>query len=268
MSDHRASKPSPLPVFRAVTYADIAICLRRGWADFRRAPRLALFFGGVYTVGGIAIFWLLSAYRQPLMILPIAVGFPLVGPFLAAGTYEVSRRLNTGEPMDMPGILGFIIRQSRREFAWMAFVVLFVFWIWMYQARILIALFLDMQAFGSVGALAQAVFATPEGLMMTAIGTVTGGVLAAILFASTVIAMPLLVERNIDVATALIASWKTVLASPGPMALWGAVIGGVTVLSMIPFFMGLLVTFPVMGFATWHLFSMITGATRHSHRSL
>jgi len=265
MSDYRVSKPSPLPAFRAATYADIAECLRRGWADFRRVPRLALFFGCVYAVGGIAIFWLLSAYQKPWMIIPIAIGFPLVGPFLAAGTYEVSRRLHADEPMNTPGILSFMMRQSRREFAWMAFVVLFIFWIWMYQARILIALFLDMQAFGSLGALAMAVFATPEGLTMIAIGTVTGGVLAAILFASTVIAMPLLVERDIDVATALIASWKAVLASPGPMALWGCFIGGVTVLSMIPFFLGLLVTFPVMGFATWHLFRMITGATRHTH---
>jgi uncharacterized membrane protein len=255
MSDYRPTEPSPVPALRAAAYADIGESLRRGWADFRRVPLQALFFGSVYALAGIAMYLLLSTYQQPWMIIPIAIGFPLAGPFLAAGLYETSRRLHAGETLTARGTLGFMMRQGRREFAWMAFVVLFIFWMWMYQARILIALFLDMQAFDSVGALATAVFTTSNGLTMIALGTVTGGILALILFTSTVVAMPLLVERDLDVVTALVTSWKAVLASPGPMLLWAALIGGTTFLSMIPLFLGLLVSFPLLGFATWHLYN-------------
>lgn len=254
MSDYATSAPSAKPVLRSVRYADVLMALKKGWADFTRAPFHALFFGGVYALGGLLIFLLLRAYQQPWMIIPVAIGFPLVGPFLAAGTYEVSRRLAVGEPLELRSILSFMARQSRREFAWMAFVVLFIFWIWMYQARVLIALFLDMQDFSSVSALGTALFTTPDGLTMLAIGTIVGGIVATLLFTTTVISMPLLADRELDVVTALVTSWKVVLANPGPMLLWGALIAGLTFLSMIPLFVGLLVAFPVLGFATWHLY--------------
>lgn len=257
MSDYTPTAPSPVPVLRPATYADIGDSLSKGWADMRKAPLQAVFFGSVYTAAGIALYLILSIYQQPWMIIPIAIGFPLVGPFLAAGLYETSRRLQGHEPLEAEGILGFMMRQSRREFAWMAFVVLFIFWIWMYQARILIALFLDMSAFSSVGSLMEAVFMTPDGLTMAALGTVSGGILATVLYTSTVIAMPLLVERDLDVVTALVTSWKAVLNSPGPMLLWAVIVAGLTLVSMVPLFMGLLVTFPLLGFATWHLYSAL-----------
>lgn len=257
MSDYAPRAPSPAPVLRPATYADVGAALRAGWQDFTKAPLHAGFFGAVYALCGIAIFWLLSTYRAPWMIVPLAIGFPLVGPFLAAGTYEISRRLSMGEPLRMRGILAFMGHQSRREFAWMAFVVLFIFWIWMYQARILIALFMDMQAFSSVEALTAAVLTTPAGLMMLVLGTGIGCILAAILFASTAIAMPMLVEQELDVVTAITTSWRSVIASPGPMLLWAAIIGGLTLISMIPLFLGLIVSFPVLGFSTWHLYRTI-----------
>ena len=256
MSDYAPIQASPPPIRRAVKYADVFDALRKGWHDFTRAPLPALFFGGVYALGGIFIFWVLNTYQQPWMIIPIAIGFPLVGPFLAAGTYELSRRLNAGESLDFRSILSFMAHQSRREFVWMAFVVLFIFWIWMYQARVLIALFLDMQAFSSIDALSAALFTSTDGLMMLAIGTIVGSIIATLLFTTTVISMPLLVEREIDIVTTLIVSWKVVLENPGPMLLWGALIGGLTFLSMIPFFLGLFVVFPVLGFATWHLYKV------------
>lgn len=254
MSDYSVAAPPQPPLLQNICYSDVFDVLRQGWQDFTRAPLYALFFGGVYAVGGILIFWLLNAYQQPWMIIPVAIGFPLAGPFLAAGTYEISRRLTAGEPLKFGPILGFIAYQSRREFAWMSFVILFIFWIWMYQARILIALFLDMQAFSSPGAFIAVVFTTIDGLLMMAVGMITGGVMATLLFTSTVISMPLLVDRNLDIVTALITSWKVVLANPGPMLLWGMMIAGMTFLAMLPFFLGLFVVFPVLGFATWHLY--------------
>lgn len=258
MPDLKTS-PAPLsPNLGAITYSDVFEALRKGWVDFTKAPLYGLFFGGVYALGGILIYWLLNAYQEPWMIIPIAIGFPLAGPFLAAGTYEISRRLLADEPLELKSILIFMTQQSRREFAWMAFVILFIFWIWMYQARILIALFLEMQAFSSFEMLISTLFKTADGLIMIAIGSVLGGVLATVLFMTTVISLPLLVERDLDIVTAIVMSWKVVLNNPGPMLLWGAVIAGLTFMSMIPLFMGLLITFPILGFATWHLYKLAT----------
>ena len=257
MSDYAPSPPSPTPAVREIGISDVLDALKRGWTDFRHAPLLALFFGGICAAGGLVMFWLLSVYREPWMIIPIAVGFPLIGPFLAAGTYEVSRRIEAGERLEFGAILSFMFSRSRHEFSWMAFVVLFVFWIWMYQARVLIALFLDMQAFSSVGALASALFTTTDGLTLLLIGTLIGAVLATIMFATTVVSMPLLVERELDLVTAIVTSWKSVLRNPRAMFCWAAIVVGLTVLAMLPVFLGLLVVFPVLGFATWHLYRRI-----------
>lgn len=254
MSDYQSREASPVPVLRMVTFLDVFAALKHGWNDFKRAPLYGLLFGGVYAISGLLIFWLLSAYQKPWMIIPLAIGFPLIGPFLAAGTYEVSRRLSVGENLVLPEILGFVAKQGRREFSWMAFVVLFIFWIWMYQARILIALFLDMHAFSSLGSFLSVLLTTGNGLMMLAIGTIVGGMLATVLFTSTVISLPLLVERELDVVTAIVSSWKSVLQNPGPMLIWGVIVSGLTFLSMLPIFLGLFVVFPVLGFATWHLY--------------
>lgn len=254
MSETLPLPASPKPKLRPVSFQDIREALVQGWRDFRAAPSYGLFFGGFYALGGFAILMLLNAYGKPWMIVPIAIGFPLLGPFVAAGLYEVSRRLHAGEPMDFGTILGFMLRQGRREFSWMAFIVLFLFWIWMYQARVMIALFLDMKAFSSFPTLLETVFTTQNGLTMLLLGSISGTIVATILFTTTVIAMPLLVDREHDIVTAIVTSWKTVLDNPGPMLAWGAIVGAITLLAMLPAFLGLFVALPVLGHATWHLY--------------
>lgn len=246
--------PSPAPTLLSLEFSDITEALAEGWRDFRAAPQYGLFFGGVFAFGGLAILGLLNAYRQPWMIIPIAIAFPLIGPFVAAGLYEISRRLRAGEPLSWRAVLGFMARQSRREFSWMAFIVLFIFWMWMYQVRILMALMLDSRAFSSPDGLLSHILTTADGWIFLLVGTVIGSVLALILFSVTAIAMPLLVDREHDIVTAIVTSVRTVVLNPGPMLLWGIVITGVTIAAMLPLFLGLLVVFPVLGHATWHVY--------------
>ena len=127
---------------RQVSAQDVTDALKAGLSDFARAPLMGLFFGGIYVVGGWLIFGLLNAYGQPWMIIPLAIGFPLLGPFVAAGLYEISRRLSAGRSFTWGDILGVVVQQRQREFGWMAFVVLLIFWLWIYQVRLWLAIFL------------------------------------------------------------------------------------------------------------------------------
>src|SRR5262245_48347965 len=136
-----------LPEVHAITLADLRASLVEGARDFARAPAIGLAVGGVFALFGLAITLALVVWHMPWMIYPFAIGFPLVGPFAAVGLYEVSRRLEKGQSPDWRAVLGIVWAQRRRELSWMAFTMLFVFWIWMYQVRLLIALILGRLSF-------------------------------------------------------------------------------------------------------------------------
>ncbi|MEZ5872153.1 MAG: DUF2189 domain-containing protein [Nitratireductor sp.] len=247
----------PQPVIRSIGPTVVFSAIAKGFSDFFRAPLYGLFFGGVYTLGGIAMLLFLYRLNMPWLILPIAIGFPLIGPFIAVGLYEVSRRLSEGESLNWKGILGVIFRQRERELSWMAFVVLFVFWIWLYQIRLLTAIFLGFRSMSSIEAFLNIATSTTEGISFLVVGTIFGGVLATVLYASTVIAIPLLLEREYDFVTAVITSFKTVIQNPLPMLVFAAIVTVAAIAAMVPFFLGLLVVLPVLGHATWHLYKAV-----------
>ena len=247
-------QPPKLPDIKPVVPADILAALSEGARDFARAPMFGLFFGGFFAAGGLIILASLTIFDMPWMILPIAIGFPLVGPFVAVGLYEVSRRLAEGEPLIWKDILLVMARQRERQFGWMAFVVLFIFWIWIYQVRLLLALFLGRKSFSTINGFLEVVLTTPEGLGFLAVGTLVGAGLALILFSSTVIAMPLLLDRDIDFISAMIVSFKAVFTSPVAMLGWGIVVTLLAIAAMLPAFFGLIFVLPILGHATWHLY--------------
>jgi len=259
MSDQglQAYQPPKIPSVKTIGFSDVRAALRAGWQDFLKAPMLGMFFGGFYAVGGLAIWAGLMVYNMPWMIIPIAIGFPLVGPFVAVGTYEVSRRLLANEPLVWREIFLLMLGQRERQLGWMAFVVLFIFWIWIYQIRLLMALFLGFKSFASLGDFIQVVTSTPEGLGFLAVGTIVGALVSFSLYAATVMAMPLLMAREIDFVSAIIVSFNAVRASFFPMLGFALIVGGLTLLAMVPVFLGLVVVLPFLGHATWHLYTRV-----------
>lgn len=253
-------QPPKMPDVRAVSFQTIRECLQAGLRDFLRAPLFGLFFGGIFTLGGLFILLCLTYFQMPWMIIPIAIGFPLIGPFVAVGLYEVSRRLSAGQPLVWRDILLVMFRQRERQLSWMAFVVLFVFWMWIYQVRLLLALFLGFKSMSTIPKFIEVVTTTQEGLLFVAVGTVSGAILSFVLFSATVIAMPLLLDRELDFISAIIVSFKTVLKSPVPMIGWGIVVVVLAVIGMIPAFLGLIIVMPVLGHATWHLYEAAIGS--------
>lgn len=252
--------PSAFPVVRAATIDDIRTALAQGWRDFLAAPLYGLVFGGVYALGGLLVVSTVALLDMAYLAYPLAAGFVLIGPFIAAGLYEVSRRLERGDALDWRGVFGVIFAQGGREFAWMAFVSIFAFIIWMYQVRLLLALFLGFQSFASFGAFLHVVFTTGDGLAFLAVGHVIGAIMATIVFSLTVVSFPLLLDREVDFITAMIVSVQAVVKSPVVMIGWAFSIVIVVALASAPFFLGLFVALPVLGHATWRLYRRIVAA--------
>jgi hypothetical protein len=157
------------PVVRRITAADIAETLGQGLRDFQATPLYGLLFGALYASGGIVILLSLTAFGMVYLAYPLAAGFALLGPFVAIGLYEVSRRREAGRPISIAGIWSTVT--SRSQIGWMAFVTLFVFVIWMYQVRLLIALLIGLNAsFSSLHEFITVALTTNEGLVFLAIG--------------------------------------------------------------------------------------------------
>ncbi len=252
-----APQPYQMPQVRPIGFRDLKEVLALGWRDFWQAPLFGVFFGGVYTLGGILIAYVLIQLKISMLVFPMVFGFALIGPFIATGLYEISRRLEKNVPLTWGDILGVVWHQHRRELGWMAFVMLFIFWIWMYQSRTLVAVFFGTKGFATMQGFIEAVFTTSNGLIFLLVGHMVGAAISMVLFTLTVVSCPILLEREIDFVTAMITSVRAVTTSPIVMLSWGVFVVLAVILSAVPAFLGLLIVLPVLGHATWHLYRRV-----------
>jgi uncharacterized membrane protein len=244
------------PEVRSIAFGDIAEALILGLRDFQAAPLYGMGLGAVYCLAGIAIVLSVTTLGMSYLAYPLAAGFALIGPFVAVGFYEISRKREAGEIASLADIRKAMT--SRGEIGWMAFVTLFVFIMWMYQARFLMALFFGLNAsFVSLTQFIAVVLTTNEGLLFLLVGNIIGAFLAIVLFSLTVVSFPLLLDRDVDCVTAMVTSVRAVVRSPGPLLFWAAVIVVLLIVSALPFFVGFVVVLPVLGHATWHLYRRI-----------
>lgn len=232
---------------------DLAACLRLGWQDFCRAPWMGLFFAGVYVLGGWILLLAFSETGRLWWSLPAMAGFPILGPFIACGFYDISQRLELGQRLDWRGVLGVILQQRNRQIPSMAAIIVVFFLFWNFLAHMIFALFLGLSTMTNISS-SYEVLLTWNGLMMLATGTAIGAVFAAVLFSLTVISLPLLLDREVDFVTAMITSVAVVKANPLVMFLWAALIALALFLAMLPGFLGLFIVLPLFGHASWHLY--------------
>ena len=243
----------PMPELLELDLSDLRAALAAGWSDFRRAPAYGLFFALVYVLGGWLIWWASTTEGQIWWTIIAGAGFPILGPFIACGFYEVSRRHEVGEPLDWGGVLGAVARQKDRQIPTMAAIIVMCFLFWNFLAHMIFALFLGHATLTNISSSLQ-VFLTPEGLAMLAVGTAAGAIFAGVLFALTVVSLPLLMDRDVDFITAMIASWTLVTLNPGVMLVWAVLIAAGLFAGMVTGFLGLFVVLPLFGHATWHLY--------------
>jgi len=239
------------PVIAIMTPEDLSGSLAAGWRDLKAALPYSLFFGAIYALGGALLAALLFATSLYVAIYPLATGFALIAPFVAAGTYRISRRLERKEDLSWKSVL--MLTNGSQELGWMALVTMFALVIWLD-----IALILYLEFFGghvlSFDELITAIATTPAGAIFFLVGNVAGACIALTLFALTAISCPMLVDRDVDAITAMITSVEAVRKNARQMIAWAILIAFLLATSILCFFVGLVVVLPLLGHTTWHLY--------------
>ena len=234
-----------------VQLADLRAALAAGWRDFLAAPQFGLFFSAVYVVGGFVMLALGAGHVT--WTLATSLGFPLIAPFAAAGLYEVSRRLEQGRALDWSGVLGIVWQERTRQLPWLGAIIVIYFLFWTFLAHMIFALFMGLSTMTNISE-SYDVFLTTNGLIMIGAELVVGAVLAFLLFSLTVVSLPLVLDREVDFVTAMLTSLRTVRENLFVMWVWAALIAVLSLLALLPWFLGLVVILPVLGHATWHVY--------------
>lgn len=242
-------EPSALDLpLNTLSWAAPFTWLKAGWRDFTQAPVIGLFYGLCFVLMGWALVG--TFQRAPEYTLALSAGFLLLGPFLCLGLYHASRELEQGR---RPGLLASLTawRISSAQLAIFAAVLLVLEMLWGRAAMIVFAISFDGVPDFS-GPLSS--FLTEEFITFGVVYTVVGAIFAGLIFAISVVSMPMILDRSVDAVSAGLLSMRLVATQPGVMWLWAALIGLLSLVAMLPGFVGLLVVAPVLGHASWHAY--------------
>jgi uncharacterized membrane protein len=247
----------PLPRVRSITPRDLFDALAKGWDDFTAMPTHALFVTLIYPIAGLIIAIAASGANLLWLVYPIATGFALIGPVAAVGLYELSRRREQGLDTSWSHAFDLLQANSFRSIAALGLILLALFATWIGVAQTIYWYYFGYAVPASIDAFTRQVLETDAGHRMILIGNAVGFLFALVAFVISVVAFPLLIDRQIGAAAAAATSVKAVLRNPVTMALWGVIVAAALLLGSLPFFVGLAIVIPVLGHATWHLYRKV-----------
>ncbi len=249
---------APRPIVREITIADLGAALKAGFEDFKVYRTDVITLCALYPVIGLVLARIVIGRGMFELMFPVASGFALIGPFVALGLYEMSRRREQGGPVSWATAFDVLRSRSVGGIAVLGFLLLAIFLIWVTVARQIYDWTLGPGHPAAITAFAQELFLTGAGWTLIVAGVGVGFLFAVVVFVISVVSFPLLLDRtDVGVDVAIGTSIRAVLRNPGTMAAWGLIIAGGLVLGSIPLFVGLAVVIPVLGHATWHLYRRV-----------
>ena len=245
------------PQIRKISYADVIDALRRGLDDFREKPSHYVFLCLIYPIVGIVLLTWTSGGNALQLIYPLMAGFALLGPIAAIGLYEISRRREQQMDTSWRHALGVLRSPALRSILAVGGMLVVLFVIWMYAAQAIYQSIFGAAAPVSMTVFLADVLTTPQGWALILVGNVAGFVFALVALCTSVVAFPLLLDRNVGAAVAVETSMRAVAVNPLPMVFWGLIVAVALLVGSIPFLVGLAIVMPILGHATWHLYRKV-----------
>ena len=253
---HRApadsAQPSFLPRIREIDTGRPWAWLSAGWDDMCATPLVSAFYGVLAVVSSFVLVAGLAMADLHYLILPMAAGFALVGPVLAVGIYEASRLMERREPVTPDRVFG-AYRRNAAQIAAMGMALLVVMLAWIRMAFLLFMMFYS-SAPPALDQLVDRIFFSSQTIPFLLTGTAVGALFAVAAFAISVVALPMLLDRETDAFTAMATSIAAVRRNPRAMLVWAALIALFTAAGIATAFVGLLIAFPLLGHASWHCY--------------
>lgn len=250
--------PVPVPEVNDVTMDDPWRWIAAGWQDMRRVPMLSLSYGLLFMAASLLLTGLFISLGMFFFVPALAAGFFLISPLLAMGLYEVSRVLASGGRPTLGGTL-MVWQRSAFNLLAMGLVLLIGFLVWVLLSNLVFAITFTGVTPDFENAL-TVLFLSGDSPAFMASGILVGGMLALGVFCISVVSVPMIIDRNADVMSAVFTSVRCVRRNPRPLLLWAALIVMFVGLGLITFFIGLILFMPLVGHASWHAYSDLVGA--------
>ncbi len=241
------------PTVRKIGLADLRDALQKGINDFGAMPTHSIFLIIIYPIAGIILLRLSFGYDLLPVIFPLVAGFALLGPLLAIGLYEMSRRREQGLPPSLESLNVFSLPRIG-SIALLGVVLMVIFLAWLGAAMAVYSSAFGAWSPTSVDAFLTKVFTTSAGWTLIFVGCGIGFLFALTAFAVSVVSFPMLVDRDVGVPTAVLTSIRAVAANPFTMAVWGLIVVALLLVGSLPALIGLAIVLPVLGHSTWHLY--------------
>jgi uncharacterized membrane protein len=243
---------TPFPAIRPVTMRAPFAWLAAGARDLRRAPAASLFYGVAFAAMG----WLIATVFRYMYEYTSALtaGFLLMGPFLCTGFYDISRRLQRGERVRLADTLT-AWRANAGAFGLFAIILTVIMLVWARASLVTFALFFSSGMPTLDKFLARVVSAEHWDFVLTYFAV--GGLFAAIVFATAVVSVPMMLDRGTDAVVAALTSVRALLTQTAPLLLWAGLIVLLIGAGFASLFIGLIVTAPLVGHATWHAYQAL-----------
>lgn len=243
---------------RKLDLHDLRIALDQGWKDFLDLRGDLVFIGLIYPA--VVVLAIIYAFQQSILplIFPLVAGSILFGPAVAAGFYELARRREQGLDTRWRHFLDVMRGPAAFPLFALSTMLFLLFMFWIIAAWLIYVSTLGRaapEAAGSLTTFLQAVFSTPAGWKMIVVGNLVGMVFVVLALAFSVVSFPMVVDRPASAGDAIRTSFAVARKNPVSVAVWGLIVVAMLVIGSLPAFIGLAVVLPVLGYATWHLYT-------------
>lgn len=252
----------PLPIKnrwqRSLVPGEAFAWLGKGWRDLCVHPLASLSYGILIFLTAVGSVGIMFGLGWDYILFPAIAGFLVIGPILAIGLYEKSRRLAAGLPVSLANML-LVRPQCGGQIFFVGVLLCLLMIIWMRAAVIIYALFFGLLPFPGIEHVAPMLFTTPVGWATLIVGTSIGGLFAAFSFAISALSIPMMFDKRVDALTAMGSSMALVWNNLPVMLAWGAIVLALFLLSLITGMLGLIIVFPLLGHGTWHAYRAAAG---------